>query len=191
MNRIRQIVKTACAVLVLLTPLQAADGLTIKGGAFTYAAHTGRVVLNGTSGMRLDASVSSSSGVMGPDEQCGFSECEPGTTVVTLNATWSGTDFTGTLRLRGQEYTLGLESADGALGRVNFSGSVEVPAAVGPDPIEVSAPFTMTGSVAHGQGADGSPIVESMRGGGTATLTFTPNVNQSAWQFVSADYVFD
>jgi hypothetical protein len=109
----------------------------------------------------------------------------------TLNATWSGGDFTETLRLRGQDYRLGSESADGALGRVEFSGLVELPPVDGPATIQVSAPFTMTGFLASGQGADGQAIVEQVQGGGTATLTFTTNADFSAWRFLSSDYVFD
>ena len=100
--------------------------------------------------------------------------------------------WAGSLRLRGQEYQLGSEGSTGAFGQVRFRGTVEIPAAVGPDEIEVSAPFTMTGSLAYGQGADGFPIVESMRGAGTATLTFRPSpFDPSAWQFVRAAYVFE
>jgi len=100
--------------------------------------------------------------------------------------------WAGSLRLRGQEYQLGSEGSTSAFGQVRFRGTVEIPAAVGPDEIEVSAPFTMTGSLAYGQGADGFPIVESMRGAGTATLTFRLSpVDPSAWQFVRAAYVFE
>jgi hypothetical protein len=60
MNRILQIVKTACAFVLLLTPLQAADGLRIKSGSFSYESHLGHVTLVGTSGLRLQATVSSS-----------------------------------------------------------------------------------------------------------------------------------
>jgi len=77
-------------------------------------------------------------------------------------------------------------------GRSASEARSKIPAAVGPDEIEVSAPFTMTGSLAYGQGADGFPIVESMRGAGTATLTFRLSpFDPSAWQFVRAAYVFE
>jgi hypothetical protein len=192
MNRILQIVKTAWAILLLVIPLQAADGLSIKSGSFTYESHLGHVTLVGTSGLRLQATVSSSGGIMGPDEQCGFPECEAGTTVVGLGAFWSGTDFTGSLRLRGRDYALGSQDSTAANGQVRFNGTVEIPAVVGTEEIEVSAPFTMTGSLAYGLGADGQPIVESMQGAGTATLTFRPSAfDPSAWQFVSAAYVFE
>lgn len=192
MNRLAQIVKTACVCFLLLAPLQAADGLIVKSGSFTYQAHVGHMTLVGTSGLRLQAGVSSSGGIMNPDNQCGFPACEPGTTVVSLGAFWSGLDFTGSLRLRGQEYSLGTGDSTSANGQIRFAGSVEVPAAVGAEPIEVSAPFTVTGSLAYGQNADGSPIVESFSGGGTATLTFRPApFDPSAWEFVSAVYVFE
>jgi hypothetical protein len=193
MNKTLQIVKAGCVFLLLLVPLQAADGLSIKSGSFTYEQHVGRIILIGTSGLRLEASVSFSGGVMGPDNQCGLPECEIGTTMVSLNAFWSGGDLPGTLRLRGKEYALASPNVNptSANGLVEFSGSVEVPEVVGDETIQVSAPFTMTGFVDYGQGADGFAIHETMQGGGTATLTFAPNFNQTAWRFLSADYVFD
>jgi hypothetical protein len=74
---------------------------------------------------------------------------------------------------------------------VRFSGSVELPSAVGDADIQVSAPFTMTGFLDLGFAPDGSSIVEPMHGGGTATLAFTPNGDQSAWRFLSANYAFE
>jgi hypothetical protein len=112
--------------LLLLAPRQAREGLRIKSGAFTSEERVGRITLAGTSGLRLDAAVSGSGGVMGPDGQCGFNECEPGTTVVTLSATWAGLDLSGGLRLRGQRYVLGSPEPTDANGRVDFHGSVEL-----------------------------------------------------------------
>jgi len=192
MTRILQIVKTSCVFVFLLTPLQAADALTIKSGSFTYESHLGHITLVGTSGLRIQSTVDPGGGVMELDNQCGFPECEAGTTVVSLGAFWSGLDFTGSLRLRGQEYPLGSGDSTAANGQIRFRGTIEIPAAVGSEEIEVSGPFTMTGSLAYGQGADGSPIVESMLGAGTATVRFRPSpFDPAAWQFVSAAYVFE
>jgi hypothetical protein len=191
-TRILQSVKAASVFVLLLTPLQAADALTIKSGSFTYESHLGHITLVGTSGLRLQSTVDPSGGVMDLDNQCGFPACDAGTTVVSLGAFWSGLDFTGSLRLRGREYQLGSGDSTAANGQIRFRGTVEIPAAVGSEEIEVSAPFTMIGSLAHDQGADGQPIVESMRGAGTATVRFRPApFDPSAWQLVSAVYVFD
>jgi hypothetical protein len=74
---------------------------------------------------------------------------------------------------------------------VQFSGSVELPSAVGDADIQVSALFTMTGFLDLGFAPDGSSIVEPMQGGGTATLAFTPNGDRSAWRFLRANYAFE
>jgi hypothetical protein len=187
-----RIVKLARLFLPLLfIPALAADGLRIKSGALSFASHSGRITVEGTSNVQLDAAVNSSGGFMGTDEQCGLVQCEPGTTLVTLRAFWSGLDLSGMLRLRGRTFVMGTENADGANGTVEFDGAVEIPAVTGPDTIQVSAPFTMSGVVTYGRNADGSPIVEPLSGAGTAMLTFEPNLDQTAWRFVNAEYVFD
>jgi hypothetical protein len=164
------------------------DGTTITSGAMEFEQTSGIIDVSGQSGFRMHAGVDVSGGIYGPWQQCSVPECGPGTEV-TLFAHWVGLDLRGTVRLQGHNYQLGSESEGGAMGSVEFDGSVVMPPFNEGGTATVSAPFTFIGQVTPNS-TDGSAPTEPLSGGGIATLQLSINFDGSSWNIDRATYQF-
>jgi hypothetical protein len=178
-----------CSVLsgLLLPTVHADSGLAVTSGVFTIDT-AGVIDVSGQAGLHMVAAVSTAGGRFAPWNQCSDLECVPGT-VVSLGAAWTSPDLGGDLSIRGKQYRLGVEGAAGAGGSVEFNGSVTLPDFNGNNTIEVTGPFTLTGQLHYPDVIGGNDDVLS--GQGTATLTMRLSADGSAWQYVSARYVFE
>ncbi len=108
-----------------------------------------------------------------------------------LGATWISPDLgNGVFSFRGQDWQLGPEEPDAAQGTIEFDGTAVTPDFNGSDTVDVSAPFTFTGSIMYRR--PGFPQhTEQLSGGGIATVTMSLSAGGTAWQFVSARYEFE
>src|SRR3954470_17824222 len=89
------------------TQLNAANTIKVNQGtlALRSGSGAGTVTLQGSHGFRFDGRVYSSG--LTPSHYCGpDSPCQPGATVA-FTVTWLGTDIPGTVRLQGDEFSVG------------------------------------------------------------------------------------
>lgn len=164
-------------------PLSGDSGTRVTSGALMFASHVGVIDIAGQHGFRMRANVDDVGGIFAPANQCGDLDCVPGT-MVNLEAKWSGLDLRGTLLFKGQSYPLGSEGTTGALGLVDFEGSLVLPPFNDRGTVDVDAPFTLTGFVEFEDTLAREPI----SGAGVATLQFKRSADGSAWQFSNATY---
>jgi hypothetical protein len=181
-----------CALLLASTTV-AADPIFITSGALVASRDTAADVFAiGTGGFQLVGDGDFSGGRFEPYTQC-FSppECAPGSPL-SLYASWSGTDFIGTVTFDGATYPMGSLSETTASAAVEFLGSVIAPAFDGRTVRVVSAPFTFTGVVTPPATIDQGPS-RQLRGAGTATLqlNWIDNLSGQYWLFERGVYAFE
>ena len=177
----------ACLSSVLLLPLEAATGIRILSGSLEFASGEAVIDMKGTDGFRFLGGANISGGRFDPASDCGFG-CPPGASV-SLAASWSGFDLTGTATLRGQVWRVGEERADGAFMVAEFSGSVTLPPMNDSGTVQVSAPFTLSGRFTYP--SDNPQSTVPLAGTGVARLNFVSDSERTNWVFVSAVYDFE
>jgi hypothetical protein len=165
--------RTAAQALLLCTwvvTAAAAEPVLVTGGRLDIHRPTGQLSLVGDRGFTLNARVSTSSGVWGPDlSLCGVIGCEAGTTI-SLSSLWSGNDIrTATASLDG--WSGELVGMDGPSAHVEFHAGTLILPSVGLQPLTFVAPFTFTGSLFLAPvGMGGAELV----GSGWAAVWLTP-----------------
>ena len=161
--------------------LAAATTLKIKQGTLTLRTlFPGSVTLRGSHGFRFDGRIQSG---LEPSAYCGpFDPCQPGATV-PFTATWVGTDIPGTVRLLGDEYTVG--SLDTGSLYIELAGSFVAPAHL-TDAASVRVPFTASGLVSLGYPLPPLPLTGS--GDVTFTLEWQAAIGGWAIRFSSFDF---
>lgn len=168
-----------------------ADPIAITGGSL-FIAFSGPLELFGDRGFSLSSHVNVIGGVLMPREQCNFvPTCRPGDEV-SLGATWSDGDLTGTMTFEGQTYhQLGHPLLQvGA--RVDFFGSFTAP------PLALSAvvtsPFHLTGRFSVPDATGLAPVRHTLSGAGIATINLLPHRgapgDDPAWVVESVRYEF-
>jgi hypothetical protein len=167
----------------LVLPLRADNGTSVTSGALMFASHVGVIDIAGQHNFQMRSNVDDVGGIFVPQNQCGDLDCSPGTTV-NLEAKWSGNDLSGTLAFKGKSYPLGKEGPSGALGIVDFEGSLVLPPFNDSGTVDVSAPFTFSGQLEF----EDTLAREPLSGAGIATLQFKRSADGSAWQFSNATY---
>jgi predicted small secreted protein len=159
---------------------KADDTIKILSGELVYDASVlgARLDLKGTAGFRLATGNAYEPGY--PPTGC--YPCGPGT--VALNGQPNSySDLIGTATVRGRTYRLGNGNDDASVGFA-FSGTVTLPPFTGSDVIELSAPFTFTGTIIAFDGPGAPRVSADLAGGGVATLRF------EAWHVDSVTHVW-
>ena len=125
-------------------------------------------------------------GIYAVAEECNTApECLPGRTL-SLEATWSGSDFPGLATVHGTSYRLSGGNEANAL--VSFTGSWVAPAFDGRQMASVIAPFVFEGMFFY-PGARGFPTTPLLLAGrGTTTLNLLWSAG--AWEVRSTRYDF-
>ena len=168
--------------------------IKILSGALVYdvsVSPLARLELKGTSGFRLETGNAYEAGY--PPTGCWQGNpCGPAT--VALNGQPNSySDLVGTATVRGQTYRLGNGDDDASVGFA-FSGTVTLPPFTGSDVIDLSAPFTFTGTITAFDGPGAPRVRADLAGGGVARLRFEAWHLDSAthvWKLVSAAYEFE
>jgi hypothetical protein len=170
-----------------------ADSIAITGGALVAtlenAAH---LDVRGSNGFRLRGAGDFHGGRFEPWGQCFHaSDCAPGRDI-SLFASWSGSDFTGSVTMGGTTYPLGIITEENFSAAVEFTGSVTAPAFDGRILREVSAPFAFSGTLIPPATPDQGPPWQ-LTGKGTATLRLSWSTLpfDQGWRFDRAVYAFD
>jgi hypothetical protein len=182
-KRISNVLSPFAILAALSLPAHGAAGTSVTSGALMFASGVGVIDIAGQSDFRLRSPVDSTSGRFDAAFQCSELDCGPGT-VVSLFAAWFGNNLSGTLRFKGHSYALGSESADGALGRVQFDGSVTLPPFNTSGTIDIDVPISLSGQIQFND----TGAVEPLTGTGIATIQFKRSPDGSAWQFSNATY---
>ena len=116
-----------------------------------------------------------------------LNQCFPGR-VYSLGASWSGSDFPGSVTYPGGSYPIGMGSATVGSGTVTFRGAWTAPEYNGTSPVIAQAPFTFTARAVPPSGQPDAPIVQ-FAGTGTAFLTLRwSRVSGGGWIFSAATY---
>ena len=154
--------------------IAAADTIKITQGTLVVdARRPGSISLKGSHGFRFEGRTLSG---VDPSQACGaFTPCQPGQTV-GFTATWAGLDLPGTVRVQGDEFTIGGMNTPGM--RIDLTGSFVAPPQA--DTAVVTVPFTVSG-VLPGFELTGSGQV-------TFTLQWQPFVN--GWAITSSSFEF-
>jgi hypothetical protein len=140
-------IRTATQVLLLclwMVSAAAAEPVQVTGGRLDINRPRGELNLVGDRGFTLDAVVSTTSGVWGPElSWCASIGCEGGSTV-PLSSLWSGMDIrSATASLDG--WSGALMGMDGPSAHVEFHAGTLVLPTVGLQPLTLVAPFTFSG----------------------------------------------
>ena len=118
--------------------------------------------------------------------------CGPG--VVELNGQPNSySDLTGTATVRGRTFQLGNGPYDASVGFA-FSGTVTLPPFAGDDLIELSVPFTFTGTFRGLPRSSTREITADLVGAGIARLRFEAwhlDPTTHVWRLASAVYEFE
>jgi hypothetical protein len=181
-----------CALLLVSTTVRA-DSILVTSGALVASRDTAAdLFATGTGGFQLVGGGDFSGGRFEPYTQC-FTPpaCAPGS-VLSLYASWSGSDFLGTVTFDGVTYPMGSVSETTAGAAVEFLGSVIAPAFDGRTVREVSAPFTFSGLVVPPATPDQGPALQLIgRGTATLRLNWIDNLSGQYWQFERGVYAFE
>jgi hypothetical protein len=191
-------VKIGIVVLSLLTLAVrqsiAQEVVAIRGGTFSVEvdpvtlAEQNSLEIFGTSGFKLEGSVSLASNEFNGVALCKFPECPPGT-VIPVNDAWSGGDMFVTARLQGVTYTAVGGPGDDASAEIGFSASVTLPP-MSDGPVTISVPFDSAGHFAFGlNGPDPRRVL--LAGGGEATFTLVPLAESAGQTWLIQRVVFD
>ena len=171
-------------------PAKTEHTIKILSGELVYVSVTpgARLDLKGTAGFRLATGNAYEPG----NPPTGCYPCGPGT--LTLNGQPNSySDLIGTATVRGRTYRLGNGSDDASVGFA-FSGTVTLPPFTGIDVIELSTPFTFTGTIIAFDGPGPPQVSADLAGGGVARLQFEAWHLDSAthvWKLASAVYEFE
>jgi hypothetical protein len=163
--------------------------LAINRGTFVFVASDSRGTfdLDGTGGLRLQATVALADGNFAAIDRCNtVPECPPGT-VLDLSAGWGGLGVTGTARFRGNTYDMGGGNSGASL-VVALAGSAVLPP-LSEGPVTVSAPFDFAGRFAYDLNDMAKELL--LTGGGIVTLTLVPQAeNLGTWAIQQAVFEF-
>src|SRR5262245_39075904 len=171
---------------VLATPTHAiADEVRILHGTLRQRlSANGDLHIQGTSGLRIDASLSFAFGSFGW-RRCELAPvCLPGE-VVSLRSDYLGDPFfggSGQVTIQGKTYSLFNE----AIANLHFDGAVVLPAFIDFQPVEVFAPFAFSGSLQ----LPNMPEPVDLHGSGVATVLLVRSVFHMGWVVVSVTYDF-
>ena len=173
------------------SPVKDGDGQSIRvlSGQLTYNEPNAiSIEIKGTHGLRVSAVVPDPIAFFVPRLDC--APCEPGARV-GLNAVFVDSSLSGTVKLRGQEYRLGMQPGDAVL-NLEFTGEGVILPDVTGDSVELSAPFQFTGTVSLLE-SGGTTSHHAFTGQGVATLRFrllgtTPD--DDVWITTAAVYDF-
>jgi len=163
--------------------LNAADTIKINQGTLALGTSgAGPVTLQGSHGFRFDGRVYSAG--LTPSHYCGaFNACAPGATV-EFTATWVGGDIPGTVRLQGDEFSVGNLDQPGGISPV-LTGSFVAPAHVG-DTASVTVPFAVSGLLSP---AEQRPSFQ-LTGGGDVTFTLEWQAYLGGWAITFSSFDF-
>jgi hypothetical protein len=162
--------------------LNAADTIKINQGTLAIGTSgAGTVTLQGSHGFRFDGRVYAS-GLL-PGYYCAYSPCQPGATVA-FEATWLGSDIPGTVRLQGDEFSVGNLDQPGGINPV-LTGSFVAPAHVG-DTASVTVPFALSGLLLP---AEQRPPFQ-LTGGGDVTFTLEWQAYLGGWAITFSSFDF-
>lgn len=165
-------VGVAVVLLVGSSGLKAADPVHVTSGSLDLNPRNGAFAPTGDRGFTLNTVLSTGNGVYGPDRCNGDPRhCVPGATL-SLLAFWSGDGVGGTATLDGVTYTdIGGFNSQNFMD-LTFDGSLVLP------PIAPSATlttrFTFADTFTH-PGVDGPSTRDVITGGGTATVSMSPD----------------
>ena len=159
----------------------AADTIKITRGTLALeSGRTGSVTLRGSHGFRFEGDTRSG---LEPSFYCGaFDPCEPGATVA-FTARWVGFDLPGTVRMQGDEFTVG--GADPSSMGLELTGSFVAPAHL-TDTVSVTVPFTASGTLLRGYPY---PTV-SLSGDGVVTFTLEWQPFLGGWAITRSSFDF-
>jgi hypothetical protein len=183
------------SVLVLTTavriPLHADNEVRIIHGTLSQTRDsTGYLNIEGTSGVRIDATLDAHFAGIAWDYVCPYRACLPGE-VITLGAVYGTGVFTGSgeVTLRGQTYSLWTGSElDAAF---QLSGSFVLPEFTDDVTAVVSAPFTCSGFVqVPSRIAPPTNEVFELVGSGVATVLLVNDPYIGGWVVVNVTYEF-
>jgi hypothetical protein len=160
----------------------AADTIKITQGTLAIRSlFAGTMTLRGSHGFRFDGSTAAGAE---PSFNCGpFNPCQPGATVAFTEG-WLGSELSGTVRVQGDEYPLGLVASSMF---IELTGSFVAPAHVS-DTASVTVPFAVSGSVYR---ADPDPLPAlQLTGRGQVTFSFEwqPLIDGWAIRFATFDF---
>ena len=165
--------------------LNAADTIKINQGTLALPSGAGRagsVTLQGSHGFRFDGRVYTAG--LTPSHYCGADNaCAPGATV-EFTATWVGGDIPGTVRLQGDEFSVGNLDQPGGISPV-LTGSFVAPAHVG-DTASVTVPFAVSGLLLP---AEQRPPFQ-LTGGGDVTFTLEWQAYLGGWAITFSSFDF-
>ena len=174
--------------IVTTAAVAAAEPIRITQGALVGNGLSAQLhAQSGNGRLTIDGFGDRVGGIYAPAESCNATpDCLPGSSL-SLDAMWSGSDFTGRATLDGTVYTL--SGGNEASTFVHFIGSWRAPAFDGGDGATVVAPFLFEGLFFYPSrpGFPGTPL--SLSGRGLATLTLRRGVLGS-WVLDSARYEF-
>lgn len=158
--------------ILLLTRLHATTDeiRVVRGTAFQPLFRGGDLSVQGTSGLSIDATTASSSEVGGTWIHCdNIPACLPGR-VLDIGSSYSLATLRGQVTIRGKTYALG----DASL-QLTLDGAIVLPEFTD-DVVEVTAPFTLSGSLrVPSRHEPGTFEVFELQGSGVATVTLSPN----------------
>lgn len=178
---------TVFALMILFTSgLHAADEIRIvRGTAFQPLNFVGDLSLQGTSGLRIDATLGDSSGSTW--RFCELLACLPGDVIDIGTAYNSFGNVFGQVTIQGQTNTLGFQ---GAFVELNFDGTIVLPEFTDTT-VDVTAPFTFSGSVeVPDRHEPSNSEVFQLQGSGVATVTLVRNLFFTGWVVSSVTYDF-
>ena len=183
--------KVVCGVLgILLTTLVfahpvRAETITLTSGALVWNGTGNASVTLAGGSFTFAGSAAPLGGIFTPGECRSFPECVAGGTV-DLFSRWVGLDIPGTATYNGQTYTQvgGLNSPTSLDAR--WTGTLAIPSSFTGGTL--TAPFQFGGEFFYPE-TPGARAILNLLGAGTATLNFTPFVNQpGAFSLTSLRY---
>ncbi len=175
-----------------LPAIASADPVQITSGSLIWTrGDSANITASSAAGaLEIDAQGRRGGGIFEPWSQCFNPECIAGTTV-SLHATWTGLDLTGTAIFQGTTYPLGNESIDSAQAVMQWDGALMLPADFGGG--SLTAPFAFSGLLLYPTDPNfGGQQRVDLTGKGTATLTFAASgVFPGAFDLTAARYDFE
>lgn len=171
-------------------PAKTEHTIKILSGELVYDPSVlgARLDLKGTAGFRLATGNAYDPGY--PPTGC--YPCGPGTFALNGQPN-SYSDLIGTATVRGRTYRLGDGNYYASVGFA-FLGTVTLPPFTGSDVIELSAPFTFTGTITAFDGPGAPQVRSDLAGGGVARLRFEAwhlDSGLHVWKLASAVYEFE
>jgi hypothetical protein len=188
-------VSVLVSAMLFTTPLHAADEIRIVYGTlFQPLDSTGVLSVEGTSGVRINAALSSPYATPRWKDQCYYHGCLPGD-VVSLRVSYGALRYdagSGQFTLHGRTYSLWTPADDAAYAILSFDGAFVVPDLTEGVTAQLSAPFAFSGFVEVPNRLDPhmSDVFE-LHGSGVATVTLYPHFfADQGWIVGSITYEF-